>query len=103
MIVVEGEIDYLTLITLYEDEKNIVALPGATYTFTEEEKQALPEDVILLLDNDDAGKKAAEKIAIDLKKAGKRVFIAEYPEGIKDLNELLVFYKGDINLSLIHI
>lgn len=100
VIIVEGEIDYLTLITLYGEGNNIVALPSANYTFTEDEKQALPEDVILLLDNDDAGKKATERIAADLKKAGKRVFIAEYPENIKDLNDLLVFYKGDTNKAL---
>lgn len=99
VIVVEGEIDYLTGVYLSPSD-NFIAIPSSTYTFTIEEKKALPEKVILSLDNDDAGKSATERIAKDLKKEGKKVYIGQYPEGVKDLNELLAKHKGDTDKTL---
>ncbi len=99
VIVVEGEIDYLTGVYLSPGD-NFIAIPSSTYIFAVEEKEVLPEKVILLLDNDDAGKSATERIATDLKKEGKKVYIGQYPEGIKDLNELLAKHKGDTDETL---
>jgi 5S rRNA maturation endonuclease (ribonuclease M5) len=50
---------------------------------------------ILALDNDDAGRKAADSIKEKLSAAGIAVRVACYPEGIKDANELLVSCNGD--------
>ena len=99
VIVVEGEIDYLTGIYLSPGD-DFIAIPSSTYTFTTEEKETLPEKVVLLLDNDEAGKSATERIATDLKKEGKKVYIGQYPEGIKDLNELLARYEGNTDKAL---
>lgn len=94
VVIVEGEIDYLTGVLLSPGDK-FIAIPSSTYTFTPEEKEILPEKVVLLFDSDEAGKKAAKRIALDLRKSGKKVYIGQYPEGIKDLNDLLAKYEGD--------
>ena len=94
VVMVEGEIDYLTGVCLSPGDK-FIAIPSSTYTFTPEEKESLLNKVVLLLDNDEAGKKATERIALDLRKSGKKVYIGQYAEGIKDLNELLAKYEGD--------
>ena len=52
-------------------------------------------DVLLCLDNDDAGRKAVAGIREKLEAAGLHVRVACYPEGIKDANELLVSRNGD--------
>ena len=51
--------------------------------------------VILALDNDDAGRKAAASLKEKLTAAGIAVRVASFPEGIKDANELLVSRNGD--------
>jgi len=51
--------------------------------------------VILALDNDDAGRKAAATLSEKLTAAGIAVRIASFPEGVKDANELLVSRNGD--------
>lgn len=90
-VILEGEIDYLTAKSLFYDHKAdlFIAIPSVNYKFQKEEKEALPEKIFILLDNDQAGKQASEQLARDLKKAGKQVYIASYPEGIKDFNELV--------------
>jgi len=51
--------------------------------------------VILALDNDDAGRKAADSIKEKLTAAGIAVRVACFPKGIKDANDLLVSRNGD--------
>jgi DNA primase catalytic core len=51
--------------------------------------------VILALDNDGPGKKATETIRKRLEKVGVDVGIAEFPNGIKDANALLLSRNGD--------
>jgi DNA primase catalytic core len=51
--------------------------------------------VILALDNDDAGRKAAESLKEKLAAAGIAARVASFPAGIKDANELLVSRNGD--------
>jgi hypothetical protein len=51
--------------------------------------------VILALDNDEAGRKAATSLKQKLTAAGVAVRVACFPEGIKDANELLVSRNGD--------
>jgi len=53
------------------------------------------ERVILALDNDDAGRKAAASLGEKLTAAGVAVRVASFPEGIKDANALLVSRNGD--------
>jgi len=52
-------------------------------------------DVLLCLDNDDAGRKATQALRDKLTAAGLHVRVASYPEGSKDANELLVSRNGD--------
>ena len=51
--------------------------------------------VTLVLDNDEAGRKAADTLGEKLSAAGLAVRVAALPEGIKDPNELLVSRNGD--------
>jgi DNA primase len=51
--------------------------------------------VILALDNDDAGRKAAALVKDKLAAAGIAVRVASFPSGIKDANALLVSRDGD--------
>ena len=51
--------------------------------------------VILALDSDDAGRKAAAALEEKLESAGLAVRVASFPSGIKDANELLVSKRGD--------
>ena len=51
--------------------------------------------VVLCLDNDEAGKKAASALGERLVRAGLAVRLARLPDGVKDPNELLVSRNGD--------
>jgi len=51
--------------------------------------------VILALDNDEPGRKAADALKEKLSAAGITVRVASFPEGVKDANELLVSRNGD--------
>ena len=51
--------------------------------------------VVLALDNDDTGRKAAEALKERLEPAGIAVRVASFPKGIKDANDLLVSRNGD--------
>jgi len=51
--------------------------------------------VILALDNDEPGRKAAAAIKEKLQAAGIAVRVASFPEGVKDANDLLVSRNGD--------
>lgn len=92
-IIVEGEIDYL--VGLSAGINGLLSLPGVTYKITDEEKDSLPGQVILLLDNDAEGAANAPRLARELSAQGRHVIIASYPTGIKDLAELAVSVKGD--------
>ncbi len=51
--------------------------------------------VILALDSDDAGRKAAAALKQKLEGVGLAVRVAAFPPGVKDANELLVSRNGD--------
>jgi DNA primase len=51
--------------------------------------------VLLALDNDDAGRKAAASIKEKLAAAGIAVRVVSFPQGVKDANDLLVSRNGD--------
>jgi hypothetical protein len=83
VFLVEGEIDTLTL---EGAGFKAVSVPNATYNPTPEDKDLLlsAECVILAGDNDDAGKKAMEKLWREMK---ERTYWLKWPEGIKDANQ----------------
>jgi 5S rRNA maturation endonuclease (ribonuclease M5)/DNA-binding transcriptional ArsR family regulator len=58
-------------------------------------KREQVRNVILALDNDEPGRKAADAIKETLAAAGLSVRVACFPEGVKDANELLVSRDGD--------
>jgi 5S rRNA maturation endonuclease (ribonuclease M5) len=58
-------------------------------------KRERVQRVILALDNDEPGRKAADTIKEKLTAAGIAVRVASFPVGIKDANELLVSRNGD--------
>lgn len=58
-------------------------------------KRERVERVILALDNDDTGRRAAASLRDKLQAAGLEVRIATFPERFKDANELLVSCNGN--------
>jgi DNA primase catalytic core len=70
-----------------------------TNGFTQEHLDLLKREnvsrVVLALDGDEPGRKAAEALKEKLLSAGVAVSIASFPSGIKDPNELLVSRNGD--------
>jgi len=85
VLVVEGEIDFLT-VKLIDPEFPVIAVPSANYRFKDELKY-LPEKVVVLLDNDESGRYHSERLAKELKEEGRNVEILQYPEE-KDMNDL---------------
>jgi len=77
---------------------NAIPLYG-TNGFTSDHLDLLKREsvkrVVLALDNDEAGEKAAEAIKGKISSAGIAVQLASFPDGIKDANELLVSRNGD--------
>ena len=83
--------------------RSAVPLYGAN-GFTAEHLDTLVRNaskrVVLCLDNDDAGRKAARALGERLVGAGIAVRVAALPEGVKDPNELLVSRNGDAGEAL---
>ena len=92
-LIFEGEMDFLSALVLRAkrpdllDQYAIYAVPGAKYTFREEEIKKLPLEVVLFLDR--GAEEEAERLARQLYSHGKKVFLGRYPEPYKDLNEWL--------------
>ena len=102
LIVVEGNID---LISLYEaglDEKEygVIALMGLA--FTTEHMKLIKEakfikNILLWFDNDLAGKKTTITNGMKFLKENYNVFVVNNEKGIKDINEILVnFGKNEV-------
>jgi hypothetical protein len=66
-----------------------VGIPMAEYQCTPEDKDLLlsAESVILAGDNDDAGKKAMQKLWAEMK---ERTYLLRWPEGVKDANQFFL-------------
>lgn len=99
VLIVEGEIDYLTLYAFLKNaqldkEIAVVGLPFARYRFPDDVKELLPGRVVIIPDNDPVGKDGAKELAKSLFRE-REVFIAELPQGIKDVNELMESSEGD--------
>lgn len=94
VIIVEGEIDYLTMLSAGFD--NILALPSSTYQLRDDELSVLPENVILILDNDSAGDVSSKRIANSLSK-GRDVYICNFQLG-KDVNDIVSDLGGDYGI-----
>jgi replicative DNA helicase len=86
VFLVEGEIDCLTF---EQAGFKSVSLPNAQYQCTPEDKDRLlqAESVILAGDNDDAGKKAMNKLWAEMK---ERTYLLQWPEGVKDANQFFL-------------
>lgn len=89
VIIVEGEMDKLAF---YEAGfKNCVSVPNGASNLKMEYLKDFPENlerVYLALDNDEPGKKLQEELA---RRIGRDVcYRVSYPEGCKDINEVLV-------------
>lgn len=100
-VIVEGEIDYLVAksIGFY----NVIAMPTIMYNFHKEELDALPENIYLLVDNDDKGKKNMPRLAKQIyspKNPKRNVYIAKYPKDVKDLADLHKKNSYDGNVTM---
>lgn len=90
VFIVEGEIDALSII---EAGAEAVALGSAAYInrFIEYLKEHRPaQPLIVAMDNDEAGRKAAEKLNTGLEALKINAEALTLPEGIKDPNEALM-------------
>jgi DNA primase len=86
--VCEGAIDTLSLLEL---GLPAVGIPGArNFKPWWVELFADVKDIVLAFDNDSAGCQATAEVTNHFAKAGRRVRVLELPEGIKDVNELLL-------------
>ncbi|MGH9389716.1 MAG: toprim domain-containing protein, partial [Vicinamibacteria bacterium] len=78
--------------------KNVIPIYG-TNGFTAEHLDLLKREsirsVILALDNDEPGQRAAESIKGKITAAGVGVRAISFPQGIKDANEFLISRNGD--------
>ena len=79
-MVCEGEIDALTLYSIFGNNFNYAAMGGAN-NFN---KIKYPEPFYVVPDNDDAGREALEKLE------DKNYFLLEVPFGKKDINEAIM-------------
>ena len=58
--------------------------------------------VVLALDNDEAGRRATESIKEKLVAAGVEVLSVEWPDGVKDANEVLVSWSAGLLREIAH-
>ena len=84
----EGEFDALIL---EQNGYNAVAILGTTNFAPEMTKLFKGLDVILCLDNDDAGKRATNEIAKIFLLKGQKVSSKQLPAGIKDISDYFTF------------
>ena len=101
VLIVEGEIDYLTLYSFLkmvklDKEIAVIGLPFARYKFPDELKEFFPKQarILLIPDNDSTGKEGIRELATSLFRE-REVFVGELPPGVKDVNELMQKVEGD--------
>ena len=84
--ITEGALDTMWL---NQNGYTSVALLGASFSYTQQNRlKALhPEEIVLCLDNDDAGQKAMNKISTCMKDSCMLSWI-ELPEQVKDVQEI---------------
>lgn len=89
LVIVESPID--ALLATARDLKGVVALNRNRLGDNQiaELESAGIKAVTLALDNDDAGRQGTEEALEKLAKAGIRTYVLQYPDGVKDLDELL--------------
>lgn len=78
-------------IRLTQEGYNAVGLLGVTDFTDDDVEMFLPFNVVLALDNDDAGKQMANEIAGKFIKQSKVVMIKQLPEGIKDVTDYFLY------------
>jgi DNA primase len=87
VFVVEGQFDYMNAVSAGID--NCVCLGSGSLSFTQ---MALlsryTENIVMLLDNDEAGRKGAEKAMTNFRHRAK-ISIAAIPDGYKDLDQFV--------------
>lgn len=101
----EGEIDTLSTAQVYGCRFPVVSLPGGTGSG----KRSIPANlewllqfshVVLMFDNDEAGKKATRRAIDDL--SDTLVCVVRWPEGVNDANDLLRKGRVEELRNLIH-
>jgi twinkle protein len=101
-VVTEGEIDALTVSQLQGNKWPVVSIPNGAQGALKAVSKQLQwlnsfEQVIIMFDMDEPGKKAAQEVAKALKPG--KAFIASLP--LKDANECLLKGQGDAVISAI--
>jgi twinkle protein len=97
IIVTEGEIDAMSVAQMFHGKTAVVSIPSGTGSAKKSLMQNLEyvssfHEIILAFDNDDPGKAAVQEV-VHLFQPG-RVKLFNYPEGVKDANELLQTGEG---------
>lgn len=100
-LLVEGQLDALLVNARYTG-MNAIALGGLTVS--QYQLKALEDagiqNLVIALDNDDAGQKATEELIKNLLNVKVRLFIAQLPEDIKDMDELLRKHRASEALTI---
>lgn len=101
VLLVEGQLDALLINSRYPDIKAI-ALGGVSVS--QYQLKALEDagiqNLVIALDNDVAGQKATEELIKNLLNAKVRLFVAQLPEDIKDMDELLRKHRAAEALTI---
>lgn len=87
--VVEGEIDALSIIEVGGNALALGSTSNADTLLRALEGRTLKQPLIIALDNDEAGKKAAKRLCDGLEKQGLTFYRRNPCEGFKDANEAL--------------
>jgi twinkle protein len=104
LYICEGEVDTLSAYQALGSTWPVVGLAGANrvdkvFKANLDFIQSFKE-VVLLFDNDEAGRNATEE-ALNILPYGKTKYLVEFPEGCKDINDILVKHGGKLTRDTI--
>lgn len=102
LVITEGEIDAMSVSELQDNKYPVISLPNGAQSARRDIKNNFEwlsgfKEIVLMLDNDDAGKKAAEEVQAMF--PPKYVKIAKLP--LKDANDMLRADRGKELISAI--
>jgi len=102
LVITEGELDALSVSQVMENKWPVVSVPNGAQGAAGAIKKQLEyvegfEKVVFMFDMDEPGQKAARECAAMLTPG--KAFLATFPEGFKDANDLLMAHKTEQLMS----